>query len=70
MGWTTKGGTVIDSEIIAQTKGIDLVLGGHSHTYLDKLEYVTDPDGKQVAVDQNGKHGLYIGKMKLKLSKK
>ena len=66
MGWINKQ-TISDKEIIAQTRGIDLVLGGHSHTYLKELEYVADLDGKLVPVDQNGKHGIFIGKMKLTL---
>ena len=66
MGWINKQ-TISDKEIIAQTRGIDLVLGGHSHTYLKELEYAADLDGKLVPVDQNGKHGIFIGKMKLTL---
>ncbi len=52
-----------DQIMIAGSRGIDLVLGGHSHTYMKQLEYVKDLDGKMVPVDQNGKHGLWIGKM-------
>ena len=56
--------------MIAGSRGIDLVLGGHSHTYMKQLEYVKDLDGKMVPVDQNGKHGLWIGKMLLNMKKK
>ena len=40
--------------------------GGHSHTYLKKLEYVNDKEGKPVPVDQNGKSGIFIGKINVK----
>lgn len=71
MGWSKKNKELlIDQDIFSQTQGIDLVLGGHSHTYLTQLEHITDLDGKQIAVDQNGKHGLFVGKLKLNLSKK
>ena len=59
-----------DNRVIANTSGIDLVLGGHSHTYLQKLEYVNDRNGSPVAVDQNGKHGAFVGKLMLELDKK
>ena len=59
-----------DNRVIANTSGIDLVLGGHSHTYLQKLEYVNDRNGRPVAVDQNGKHGAFVGKLTLELDKK
>lgn len=59
-----------DNRVIAKTRGIDLVLGGHSHTYFPSLKYITDLDGKQVPVDQNGKHAVYVGKVILNLDKK
>ena len=59
-----------DQEVIRGTRGIDLVLGGHSHTYFQTLRYVKDLDGKLVPVDQNGKSGIYIGKMTLTFSNK
>ena len=65
LGWLDDG----DKAMIKGSRYIDLVLGGHSHTYLERLEYVPDLDGHQVAVDQNGKHGIWIGKMVVDLKK-
>ena len=56
--------------VIKHTRGIDLVLDGHTHTYLKQLEYVNDLDGRPVPVDQNGKHGAFIGKLQLTFNKK
>lgn len=67
LGWEEKG--MGDQEVISRTRGIDLVLGGHSHTYFRQLRYVDNLDGKPVADDQNGKSGIYIGKMKITLEK-
>ncbi|MBQ9672682.1 MAG: metallophosphatase [Prevotella sp.] len=58
------------NKVIPQTRGIDLVLDGHSHTYFKHLEYVNDLDGKPVPVNQNGKHGCFTAKMKLEFGKK
>ena len=68
LGWGIK--ECPDNEVIPKTSGVDLVLGGHSHTYFDKLEYLADKDGHSVPVDQNGKHGAFIGKLTLTLNKK
>lgn len=61
LGWEEQG--MGDQELISHTRGIDLVLGGHSHTYFKTLRYVNNLDGKPVPVDQNGKSGIYIGKL-------
>ena len=59
-----------DDRVIKNTTGIDLVLGGHSHTYLKQLEVVDDKSGRPVGVDQNGKHGAFIGRLVLDMEKK
>ena len=58
------------NELMAGTRGLDLILGGHSHTYFNKLEYVKDLDGKMIGNDQNGKHAIFVGKLVLDLKKK
>lgn len=68
LGWLESG--MRDQELISHTKGIDLVLGGHSHSYFRTLYYVKDLDGRQVPVDQNGKNGIYIGKIEIKVKRK
>ena len=69
LGWqdSDKDG---DEYLVSGTRGIDLVLGGHSHTYFETLRYVKNLDGKEIPVDQNGKHALFVGKMVLEMSKK
>ena len=68
LGWNTKP-SIEDRDMVSATKGLDLVLGGHTHTYMKKLEYLTDAEGKKVAVDQNGKHAIFVGKMKVVLTR-
>ena len=59
-----------DNELIKRTSGIDLILGGHSHTYLETLGYETDITGRQVPVDHEGKHAVFVGKIQLTLEKR
>jgi 5'-nucleotidase len=56
--------------VIRETSGLDLVLDGHTHTYLEKLEYVKDKSGRMVPVNQNGKHGVFVAKISLTFEKK
>ena len=59
-----------DEKFLSLTEGCDLVLGGHTHTYMPVLEFAPDKNGKQIPVDQNGKHGVFVGKLILNLEKK
>lgn len=68
LGWD-KVNTLTDGQMMSKTKGIDLVLGGHSHTFFKDLKYVKNADGIEVANDQNGKSGIYIGKIIVNLTR-
>ena len=59
-----------DNRFIQQTRGVDLVLGGHTHTYFQELQYEKNLDGQPVPVDQNGKHAAFVGKLLLTFQKK
>lgn len=59
-----------DQKLLASSKDIDLVLGGHSHSYFKALRYVNNANGKAVPVDQNGKNAMYVGKLTLSFDKK
>ena len=58
-----------DQQLIAQTHGIDIVLGGHSHTFFTELERVDNLDGKPVPVNQNGNLGAFVGRLEVSLDK-
>ena len=68
LGWAVS--EYPDERFLSLTEGCDLVLGGHTHTYMPALEYAPDKNGKRIPVDQNGKHGAFIGKLVLDLEKK
>ena len=68
LGWNVSG--YCDEQFLSQVEGCDLVLGGHTHTYMKELEYAPDKTGKMIPVDQNGKHGVFVGKLVLNLEQK
>lgn len=67
LGWDIIG--IDDTELMRQTRNIDIVLGGHSHSYFNALEYVENLDGRKIPNDQNGKHGIYVGKITVDFSR-
>lgn len=58
LGWQ---GNMSDETLIAQTRNIDVVLGGHSHSYFDKPLFYKNLDGEMIPVQQMGKYGRYLG---------
>lgn len=54
---------VSDLIIARSTKDIDLIIGGHTHTFLPKPTIEKNSDGKNVLVNQVGCYGLYLGRI-------
>lgn len=62
LGWNSNRGED-DQYTIERSRNIDLVLGGHTHTYFQQLEHWNNMDGKPVPVDQNGKSAIFVGRL-------
>ena len=60
-------GDITDPQLVAATRGIDIVIGGHSHTFLEEPDWVENLDGKKVPIVQTGYMGCYMGEFKVKL---
>jgi 5'-nucleotidase/UDP-sugar diphosphatase len=66
-------GYTLDQELAKAVQGVDVIVGGHSHTFLGTGEgeggpyptFVTAPDGTQVPVVQAGQYGKVIGELKV-----
>ncbi|MBC7641396.1 MAG: metallophosphatase [Flavobacterium sp.] len=54
---------ICDLKLAAATKDIDLIIGGHTHTFLDKPTVVKNIEGKDVLVNQVGCYGLNLGRI-------
>lgn len=53
----------IDQDLVAGTTGIDIVVGGHSHTELDDMLIWKNAEGKDVVYVTDGCWGLEIGRL-------
>jgi|TARA_B110000971_G_scaffold14538_1_gene13463 5'-nucleotidase len=54
---------ISDLKLAKATQDIDLIIGGHTHTFLDEPTIETNAAGKKVLVNQVGCYGLYVGKI-------
>lgn len=54
---------VSDLNLARATKDIDLIIGGHTHTFLPKPTIEKNSAGKNVLINQVGAYGLYLGKI-------
>jgi 5'-nucleotidase len=60
--WENKIG---DTELAAKSRNIDVILGGHSHTFLKDAEQIQNLDGKPVVLNQAGRMGVVVDKLEL-----
>ncbi|GLB51204.1 metallophosphatase [Neptunitalea chrysea] len=54
---------VSDLVLAANTKDIDLIIGGHTHTFLEKPAIVKNKINKDVLVNQVGCYGINVGRI-------
>lgn len=59
-----------DRKLIAATRNIDLMLGGHSHTFMEQPQNFRNLDEKSVPLMHTGANGIYVGQIDLMLNKK
>lgn len=63
-----KPGLFGDVQVAEQTSGIDLIIGGHSHTRLDPAVRVANAKGDSVTIVQTGRYGEYLGEINMNLN--
>ncbi|RZJ30653.1 MAG: twin-arginine translocation signal domain-containing protein [Flavobacterium sp.] len=54
---------ISDLKLAAQTRDIDLIIGGHTHTFLDKPTVVKNAAGQDVLINQTGCYGINLGRI-------
>ncbi|MCF0257655.1 bifunctional metallophosphatase/5'-nucleotidase [Bacteroides heparinolyticus] len=63
-------GDVDDEQLVAKTHGIDVILGGHTHTFMEKPMVYLNANGENVSLLHSGRNGIFVGEMVLTLIKK
>lgn len=70
LGFTTNNAdNVSDERLVAQTHGIDAILGGHSHTFMEHHATYLNNEGHSVPVLHSGKNAVYVGQLILTVEK-
>ena len=63
LGFKYKGKKMSDMTFASQTRNIDLIIGGHTHTFLKKPVKQLNLDKEEVIINQVGWAGINIGKI-------
>jgi 5'-nucleotidase len=63
LGFSYNFNKISDMSMAPQTENIDLIIGGHSHTFLDKPVKLLNRVGKDIYVTQVGWAGIWLGKI-------
>lgn len=70
LGYKYENGQVDDVTLARQVEGIDLILGGHTHTFLDEPTLIQHASGHETLVNQVGWSGIFLGRIDYTFSRK
>lgn len=63
LGYKYDNEKIDDRKLAAQVAGLDLILGGHTHTFMDAPEPIQGPDGHAALINQVGWSGINLGRL-------
>ncbi len=58
-----------DKLLAAKSEYLDIIIGGHSHTFMKQPDMIKNILGKEVLVYQTGRYGVNVGKIEVELEK-
>ena len=70
LGYQYKNEKISDVVLAKETNFIDLIIGGHTHTFLNNPVSVTNKMGKDVLVNQVGYAGIMLGRLDYQFASK
>jgi 5'-nucleotidase len=70
LGYKYENDKVSDVVLAKKSQGIDVIIGGHTHTFLDKPVILKNREEKDVYVTQVGWAGIRLGKITISTNKK
>ena len=69
LGFDYSSDKISDRKLAGLTQDIDLIIGGHTHTFLDRPVMEKNAEGKDVMINQVGWAGIDLGKIDFYLDK-
>jgi len=70
LGYEYNTKKICDKILAASTENIDIIIGGHTHTFLEKPTVALNRNGKKVLINQVGWAGINLGKIDFYFEKK
>jgi 5'-nucleotidase len=70
LGFEYSDDRISDKVLAAETSAIHLILGGHTHTFLEKPFEVKNRNGETVIINQAGFGGVVVGRLEYCLERK
>ena len=68
LGYSYNDDKIDDLKLAKQVEGIDLIIGGHTHTFLDAPVSVENSSGSKTVITQMGHSGIRLGRVDVSLS--
>ncbi len=69
LGYKYDGDKIDDIKLANQVEGIDLILGGHTHTFLEEPTVIRLESGHETLINQVGWAGIYLGRIDFTFNK-
>jgi 5'-nucleotidase len=63
LGYSYDTEKIDDRKLAQQVSGVDLILGGHTHTFIEKPEVLRHENGHETMINQVGWSGLFLGRI-------
>ena len=61
LGYKYDHAKVSDIQLAQNSKSIDIIIGGHTHTFMDKPDIYRNKEGENVIIHQVGWAGIRLG---------
>lgn len=69
LGYQYRNEKISDLRLAPLLNHVDLIIGGHTHTFLDKAQVVKDKDGKPLIINQVGWGGVLLGRIDIEFER-
>ena len=70
LGYKYENAKIDDRKLAQQVPGIDLILGGHTHTFMEAPEKINHGNGHETLINQVGWAGINLGRIDFLMNKK
>lgn len=69
LGYRYADGKVSDVEVAAATPGLDLILGGHTHTFMEEPAVIQHENERPTVIHQVGFAGIWLGRIDIRFDR-